>query len=607
VQTHSYEEDLSKMPALDTTKSSHLGAAWSAKEHMGKAFAPQVSWKKTNADAFPNSGNLVSGGYTTNGTRPMDPSLYTDLHSVLSGSVVARLDNKTFGVAGKMGITWPNVVVQPLGSGISVEVGLLGSGSVELHLWKDASTAYFARASQQKVDIVRKTTGVDTVISSFSITPSNTNSFRFLWDGISRFKAEWNSLSTVVTDATHSPLGSQIRLIADTVSVTAFDAGRTYGLNGFDEINPPALGVPNWQVLSSFQPATPPPVDLQKSLTYAYNTSTSRFISLTTNNGAIPVSSGGAPTSSTTAANSWVTYAGMTPPFTDFLVWRDNVGLECGVDASSSYSWATPGCTLGSWDYARYRDLFLKAYTKFKTDKPGAFRLYGPNCVLAPKNDGHDVSCNGVMVAQKDLNFLNAFLSDLRAATPVFEAAGVAVSGDFTASQWVSLLPYLQTLVRPWPLIVTVKIGSATPTLESINEIAGVLDSGMMGSDVAFLPYEGFVFSPLANAMVDNYDWSFRAELSLPETMTNAQLKTVTITDNTLKNASVVVVGEDVVYNKVAALPSVRGFMSLGDLSPGTYSITIYGDKGVPGMAELRIGIYSDSNDPLSLVDSRVL
>ena len=47
--------------------------------------------------------------------------------------------------------------------------------------------------------------------------------------------------------------------------------------------------------------------------------------------------------------------------------------------------------------------------------------------------------------------------------------------------------------------------------------------------------------------------------------------------------------------------------MSLGDLSPGTYSITIYGDKGVPGMAELRIGIYSDSNDPLSLVDSRVL
>jgi len=129
------------------------------------------------------------------------------------------------------------------------------------------------------------------------------------------------------------------------------------------------------------------------------------------------------------------------------------------------------------------------------------------------------------------------------------------------------------------------------------------LDSG----DVAFTTLSGWFFNS-PRLRFTEYDWSFTGILTVPSPMMGAELKVASITDKILLNGAVIIQNDNATpYYLTGSLPVGNGRLALGDLEEGTYSISIFGDKGVSGTASLRVGIYSDNFDVLTLADSKYI
>lgn len=566
---------------------------------------------------------------TTNGSRGSDPAAFMDLSDTPPSGSAAYVGN---GVLSNQTQDKPCVFscvglkVCSGGSGIQVKYRPQNIQSLneylELRILNNSGDGYLARLDKSALSICLVSSGTVVVLKSISLSVTSEGDFSFMWDGGSRFKAVWGDMFIADVDDTFDVRDFTLSVKLNNAKISNFIAGASSDSKTFDvdatqrdavfgNITFYKSGKFPWPVVGAtpiggadeavFLAAHTKMIaaNLIPMVTLAY--APPEYIT----NDAIP---GGAPdpTKAQNICYAWSDIFIDYPNLNDFIVWKDNYGMRCGVDSGSSSHWVTPGCTGDSWDYARYKDLYQKVYTTFTARKPGV-RLYGPNCHLSARGAGYDTSYGGVLIDSRDVDFLQAFIDDIDAATPPFAATGIAVSGSFTPSEWEDLIPELKSMCGTHPLVITSPPPNATPTQGSLDAffIAGndQLDSG----DLLFADFTGFRFmSP--RTPLGLYDWQFTATLVVPHQMRNAKLKVATISDKILLNPAIRVQSNHATpYVLSDELPSGNGQLLLGHLDEGTYSITIFGDNGASGTATLRIGIYSDNFDVLTLTDTKLL
>ena len=615
------------MPRFDGSYPS-FGVEFSPDDELNKQVLPQI---ECDFSGISGPTNLTGGAtpFTTTGSQSLDPSVFTDLSGTLpSGSYgviqSGLLSNATLG--DPCGFTWPRVGVCSGGSGVAVHYRPQNISSiseyVELRFLDASSNGYVARLDSTGTLAFRVSTlGVQVTIKSIAASVTSENSFSLMWDGGSRFKASFGDKVLTEVDDTFNPLDMTISVVLSNARISSVRAGASLGLKSFD-VTSSHRDVTYGSVQWYSDPEMPWSVNGTVPVSGTDDVPVMAALDSITSTNLIPLvtlafappeflvgdaTPGGAPDPDLHQGmvDDWVTGA-VAQSTMNFVIWKDNYGMRCGVDSGSSSYWATPECSGDEWDYARYKDLYTKAYTSLKAGVPGC-RVYGPNCFLSARGEGYDATYGGVLVDSRDMDFLQAFLDDLAAATPPFGADGIAVSGAFPPSQWGDLIPVLQTMCGQFPLIITAPPPEATPTQSGLESYSSAGFDGLDSGDVFVVDASGFTsYSP--KLVTDSYDSSFSATLVVPYQMKNTKLKVAAITDEILLNSWVRIVSDHATpYVLADELPSGNGSLLLGNLEEGTYSITVSGDQGKSGTAMLRVGIYSDNFDVLTLADTKFL
>ena len=616
------------MPRLDGSYPS-LGVEYVPSIDFDAQVLPQV---ECDFSVMTASQALEGGAtpITSNGSRGLDPSAFIDISDGLVGGSYAYLNGGTvynFTDDDPCAFTCAGLIVRSGGSGIRVRYrprNLQGVDEyIELRMLNGSDDGYLARLKNDGTVAICLVSGGNAVtLRSISTSTSSENDFSFIWDGGSRFKASWGDSFTAEVDDTFDVKGFTLSVVLSNARITSFLAGVTAGASGFDVTAPDREAIYAnalfWDGVDF-----PWPIEGATPVAGADDSVFSGFMTACSGASLIPVvtlaycppeyvvvdaTPGGAPDPAvaTTLSYGWADILDNHPNINDFIVWKDNYGMRCGVDSGSSSAWATPGCTGDEWDYPRYADLYLKAHTVFTETKPGV-RLYGPNCHLAARSEGYDASYGGCTVDSRDIDFLQAFLDDLNAASPPFTAAGIAVSGDFTIIEWGKIIPYLKTMCAGYPLVITSPPRQATPVQADVEAYFVAGNDDLDAGDILFGDFTGLTFNSPRTTLT-YYDWVFSATLNVPYEMKNAKLKVAAISDKILLNPGVRITNDAATsYVLADELPSGNGYLLLGNLQEGTYSISIFGDKGEAGTATLRIGIYSDNFDVLILADTKFL
>ncbi len=608
------------MPRFDGSYPS-FGLEYDPDSEIGIAALPQVEADFTTV-AWAN-GNLDDGIKVTNGTRPLDPSFFTDIG--LTETTIYQ-NGLVGGASGTAGFKFPNVVVR--GSGSGFEVGLspapnAGSWTVDLRMLDGTDSGYIGRLSSTGVlSILLVVSGTETVLRTTTVNASSSSTFSFLWDGGSRYKASYNGVSTTEVDDTQSPLGHTMSITTNAVNISSVVAGVSLGVKG---MSPTARdrNISYSDILFYDGVDFPWPVTVSPVVAGTDTTVLPAAILDSTNLNLLPIvtlayappeymvgsSPAGAPDPADvgTLVDGWVQAIDENENLSHFIIWRDNHGLRCQSDSGSSAYDATPGCT-GSdeWDFPRYLNLYQTAETALRESRVGC-RVYGPNIKLQASGTGFDALYGGVTVDSRDMDFLELFLDEVNAATPTITCDGIALSGEFTDSEWEDLIPYLKTICSPYPLIITAPDQEATPSQANADSYLQVMDDNLDSGDLVLRGMSGLFFTSPRLSFTE-YDWSFSATLSLPHTMEDARLKVVSISDKVLLNGAVSITSDHATpYTLADELPTGSGFLSLGDLEEGTYSISVYGDKGEVGTGLLRLGIFSDNFETLTVADTKFL
>jgi len=589
--------------------------------NFGLEYSPSVSVAKVAVPQAQSSfvgvpdGNLAS--LTSTGSRSLDPVGFVDLVGDLSGGVTATVAGGLFGTDPNhpMGFTCPDLILRSSGSGMRLTVQPSpGAGWWIEVQFLEGGNGYCARLESNSLKICRVDAGVSTVLKSTPVGATSSDVFSFVWDGNQRYQAFWGNVYVSEVDDSYSGLGSQMRVVSQGGKVSEFIGGVVKKAD-FDAVDAPYRNVFFTNILYydgvDFPWVADSGTAFNAALQAVTGINTVPFVTLayckpSFLDGATP---GVAPSKDalTDIVADWGQLVDDHPSLSHFIVWKDNQGFECGADGSSSFYDATPGCMLGDWDYPRYRDLFQATSEGLRSQSSG-ISVYGPNCHLSARGEGFDTLYGGVTVDSRDMGFLQFFLDDCFAATPLFTADGLAISGSFTSSEWELLIPYLKDLCAPLPLIVTSPDLPATPTQSNADDYVSVMNDFLDEGDVVFYNYGTDFFFHSPRLVFTEYDWTFTATLSLPSTMMNARLKVVGISDKVLRNGAVTIISDGATpYHFADELPVGNGFLQLGDLEAGVYSITVFGDKGQNGNAMLRIGIYSDNFDVLTLADTRFL
>lgn len=556
-------------------------------------------------------------------SRGLDPQPFIDMYlDIVDG--VPVYSNGTF--AHPQDTTHPSMFtfgemkVRSGGSGLEVQaIPGLGSWYVKLKIIDSSGDGYFAKVSEAGALILGLLTShVETILKSVSVPVASEAVMSLLWDGNSKFKASWGSYYVSDIDDTHSVSDSNLIVEFKNSSIRYFLGGVSEGVLGFE---PTAAfrdamcsnillydGVEfPWPSLGTEVVPESSDVFLSAAVTKVTSSYSTPFITLAyapaeyISDAATP-----SPAPDLDIIGAWLELLTDYPNVNDFIVWKDNFGMECGSDENSTYYDATPGCTLGEWDLRRYQILFSLASYWFK-DTKSTVRLYGPNNHLAARGEGFDTSYSGVLIDSRDMDFLEEFIAAADAATPMYPLDGVAVSGDFTNSEWELLIPYLKSLIGSRPLVITANPPAATPSQASVDAYVQVMNDTLDAGDTVFTDYSGVYFESPRLKFTQN-DWSFNATMTVPYTMQDAKLKVVDITETILLNGGLVIQNDNATPFYLAdELPSRNGTVLLGDLPQGTYSISIFGDKGITGTAMLRLGIYSDNFDVLTISDTKFL
>ena len=553
------------------------------------------------------------------GSLALDPSPFIDLGDtpVYCDGTFAHPFNSTDLAA----FTFTNLKVGTRGSGVVIHV------TPEPGVWEaalcilDADDGYIAKISSDGVlSISSVVNGSETVLKTTSVSISGESLFEFRWDGVGGLTTVCGNATLFVVDGTHNPVGFSLLTRFRNCKVRDFVGGVTdgatfdviateRGLNfsetmvyDGDEFPWPDLG--NLPVLGSDD------TQFVSLLTEMQNQSLIPFCTLAfapseyVSNDATP---SGAPELS--IVDAWVDILSNYPTVNDFIVWKDNLGMLCGSDSGSSYYDATPGCTMGSWDYRRYAELFQAVDTTFRSVRPGV-RLYGPNIHLGARGEGYDDLFNGVSLDSRDIDFLELFLASSQAATPEFTFDGVAISGEFDSGEWPLVIQYLKSLVGSTPLVIMDGTGFGYTAQDGANDYLELMNDNLDSGDYAFVDLSGstppFFNSPQLST--SNYGWSFTGILTVPSEMIGAELRVASISEKILLNGSILIQNDSATpFYLASELPTGNGRLSLGNLEEGVYRISIYGDRGESGTAILRIGIYSDNFDTLTLASTKYL
>lgn len=554
------------------------------------------------------------------GDLSLDPSPFIDLGDTpvyCDGTFAYPLNGTDLAA-----FTFAGLKVGSRGSGVKIHV-VPGVGIWEaiLCILDSSDDGYITRIGSDGIlSLSSVINGNEAALRTTPLNISVESLFEFKWDGVGGLMVVCGNSTLFDVDGTHNPIGfslltkfknCKIRDFAggvtdgDSFDVTASERGLvSCGVVVYDGVEFPWPDLGDVPVLGS--DAT----QLTSVLDDAQSQSLVPFCTLAfapseyTTNDATP---SGAP--ELDIVDAWVDILSDYPSVNDFIVWKNNLGMLCGSDSGSSYNDATPGCTLGEWDYRRYANLFQAVDSTFRLARPGV-RLYGPNCHLKARGEGYDALYNGVLVDSRDMEFLESFLASTQAATPEFTFDGVALSGDFTSTEWPLVIQYLKSLVGAIPLIVMDELGfghlaqdDADNYLELMNDL---LDSG----DYAFIDLTEsptpFFNSPQLST--SDRGWSFTGILTVPSEMVGAELRVVSISEKILLSGAVLIQSDDATPFYLAnELPTGNGRLPLGNLKEGTYRILIYGNRGESGTAILRIGIYSDNFDTLTLASTKYL
>jgi hypothetical protein len=236
--------------------------------------------------------------------------------------------------------------------------------------------------------------------------------------------------------------------------------------------------------------------------------------------------------------------------------------------------------------------------------------LYGPNIHLGARGEGYDDLFNGVSLDSRDIDFLELFLASSQAATPEFTFDGVAISGEFDSGEWPLVIQYLKSLVGSTPLVIMDGTGFGYTAQDGANDYLELMNDNLDSGDYAFVDLSGstppFFNSPQLST--SNYGWSFTGILTVPSEMIGAELRVASISEKILLNGSILIQNDSATpFYLASELPTGNGRLSLGNLEEGVYRISIYGDRGESGTAILRIGIYSDNFDTLTLASTKYL
>lgn len=613
------------MPRLDGSYPS-LGVEYVPSIDFDAQVLPQVECDFTAMSTVQALGGATP--VTSNGSRGLDPSAFIDISAGLPSSSSAYVG---LGTAYSLtsdepcGFTCTGLVAHSGGAGIRVRYRPGNTQGVveyiELRILDGSGNGYVARLQNDNtVAISLVSSGISVQLRSMSTPVTSENDFSFFWDGGSRFKASFGDSFIAEVDDTFDVRGFTLSVVLENAHITNFLAGASAGTS-FEIVAPDREAIYG-NILFWDGGQFPWPLEMAPAVAGASDSVFSAAHAKMTSMSLIPmvtlafcppefvtdVGPGGAPDPAdlATITSAWTDILETYPNLNDFIVWKDNHGMRCGIDSGSSSEWATPGCSGDEWDYPRYSELYQAAQTALSGAKPGV-RVYGPNCHLAARSEGYDASYGGVMVDSRDMDFLQAFIDDLDAATPPFSAAGVALSGSFTSSEWEDLLPELKAMCGSRPLVITSPPADATPTQSNLDAYFVAGNDGLDFGDILFADFTGFTFSS-PRVVTTYYDWTFSATLNVPYQMKNAKLKVAAISDKILLNPGVRIVSDTATpYLLADELPSGNGYLLLGNLEEGTYSITVSGDKGEAGTATLRIGIYSDNFDVLTLADTKFL
>lgn len=553
------------------------------------------------------------------GDLPLDPSPFIDLGDtpVYCDGTFAYPFNSTDLAA----FTFTDLKVGSRGSGMAIHV------TPEPGVWEvalcilDADDGYVAKVgSNGALSISSIVNGNETVLKTTPTSISGEFLFEFRWNGVGGFTVICGSSTLFDVDGTYDPVGfslltkfknCKIRdFMGGVTDGTTFDVLATErGLSFGDVIVYDGVEFP-WPDLGSVPVLGTDDTQFVSVLTEMQNQSIIPFCTLAyapteyVSNDATP---SGAP--ELDIVDAWADILSDYPTVNDFIVWKNNLGMLCGSDSGSSYHDATPGCTLGSWDYRRYAELFQAVDTTFRSIRPGV-RLYGPNIHLGARGEGYDDLFNGVSLDSRDIDFLELFLASSQAATPEFSFDGVVVSGGFSNSEWPLVIQYLKSLVGHIPLVIMNGASFGYTAQDDANDYLRLMNDNLDSGDCAFIDLSGstppFFNSPQLS--MSSYGWSFTGILTVPSEMVGAELRVASISEKILLNGSVLIQDDSATpFYLVSELPTGNGRLSLGNLKEGTYRISIYGDRGDSGTAILRIGIYSDNFDTLTLASTKYL
>lgn len=586
-----------------------LGIDYSTVDSLGRIAVPQTYSMFSDG----SDGNL--SGLTTTGSKSLDPSTYVDLIGDLTGGVTATIVDGFFGSNpnNPMGFTCPNLILRTSGSGIEATVQPnVGSGWWTEIQFLDSGSGYCARLESGLLSLCRVDSGTPVTLKSLVVGTNVDKLLSFTWDGNQKFRASWGSDYITEVDDTYDVMAYEMRVVSQGGKVSSFTGGVVKG-SDFNAVDAPYRNACFANILYydgiSFPWVADSSTVFDTGLLDVTGANALPFITLAYCKPSLlsDATPAGAPGVSFVddVVTDWVELLDDNSTLSHFIIWKDNYGMKCGSDSGSSYYDATPGCTLNHWDYPRYRALYEATYNALTSD--ASVSVYGPNCHLTARSEGFDADYGGVQIDSRDMDFLESFIDEVLAATPTLLADGIAVSGSFSLEEWEDLVPYLKSLCSPLPLIVTSPPLAATPTQDQADEYMLVMNDLLDEGDAAFYDY-GSLFFHSPRLVFTEYDWTFTATLSIPSTMIDGRLKVVGISDKVLKNGAVTIISDAATpYQFADELPVGNEYLSLGDLEEGVYSITVFGDKGQNGNAMLRIGIYSDNFDALTLADTRYL
>lgn len=229
-----------------------------------------------------------------------------------------------------------------------------------------------------------------------------------------------------------------------------------------------------------------------------------------------------------------------------------------------------------------------------------SIEIYGPNIRLGTSSSLS--SYNGVSIDSRDMDALLEFIDGAQTATPTVFADGISFSGNFSSSDWVNIIEYIKDYTS-MPIAITHFDDVTEDYYSKIDPIIGALGA------VDLLLINGSKFTNLDILDITGTSWNFSANLIIPDPGASNTTLNFTYSEDILANPIISIVKDDEAtpYSLLDNVPISGTSLSIGNLSNGIYSISIFGDTLKAGYATLRFAINSDNFEQKIISDTKYI